>query len=107
MGVWYRFRGPPAGALGTVPPAGRSGDGWFAAWDGDVGVRGNGGAVAPRASETPPQSAIDNKDDSTQNPAAFTEPHFTAPLRPDMTSALNWIASEIAAHQHDEHHDQH
>ncbi len=74
---------------------------------GEDGVRGSGGAEAPRASAIPPWAAIDNEDDSTQNPKVFTAPHFTSPLRPDMTTALNWIASKITAHQHDEHHDQH
>lgn len=59
---------------------------------------------ALRASEIPPWAAIDNKDDSTQNRMVFIAPLFTSSPRVDVMSALNNIASNIAAHQHDEHH---
>jgi len=108
MGAEFGFSGLPAGPLGTVPPAGISGAGGFAALDGDTGVcPGGGGSEALRASEIPPWAASDSKADSTQDPTAFTAPFFTSPLRPDMATAPGKIASKIPGHQHDDHHYQH
>jgi hypothetical protein len=100
VGFEFGFRGLPAGATGTVAPAGTS-DGGVAALDGDTGVWGSGGPEALRASEIPP-SASDNKTDST-NPMVFIARLFTSSSRVDVISALKQIASNIAGHEHDNH----
>jgi len=71
MGIKPGFREVPAGATGTVPPAGLSIAGGFAALDGDAGVWGSVGPEALRASVIPPWAAAIHSRTDTQNPATF------------------------------------
>ena len=61
----FDFDGLPAGASGAVPAAGISGGSGFDALNGNTGARTRGGAEALKASGMPPQTIIDNKDEST------------------------------------------